>query len=278
MESDCLVKYTCKICNILPTHPILAGDGRFYHEKCIESHFKRCIDSDGSISSPVTKQPIGTQTIQPVTIPRYIEKLSSCEGLEQRSPYIDDSSQHETNSEMVRVTKEKASHGSAQHMTLLGRWYLLGEEDGIDCDVKRGIELCQAADLLGDCNAKAYLGLCLFCGFGVEKDREEGFAQLVEAAFEGSAFAAYKLGCYYFSGTHGFKEDRKNALKWLNRAEGNKHLLTSAESSKLQKYLTGSSDLTSESDQETTISHSTFDVRSEVDTVDTTAATTNLTS
>jgi len=249
MDSDCLSKYTCKICNTLPRLPVLAEDGEFYHEACIETHFKKCIDSDESISSPVTKKPMGTQTIQPVTIPRYIEKLTSYEGLEQRSQDIDDSSQHETNSEKITLTKEKASHGSAQHMALLGRWYLLGEEDGIDCDVKRGIELCQAAVLLGDCNAKAYLGLCLFCGFGVEKDREEGFAQLVEAAFEGSAFAAYKLGCYYFSGTHGFKEDWRSALKWLNRAEENKHLLTYVESSNLHKYLTlGSSYLTSDSD------------------------------
>ena len=279
MDSNRLVlKYTCKICNILPKRPVCAEDGHFYHEICLEAHFKKCIDSDESISSPVTKKPIGTQTIQPVTIPRYIEKLSSYEGLEQRLQDNDDSSQQETNSEMIRVTKEKASHGSAQHMTLLGRWYLLGEEDSIDCDIKRGIELCQAADLLGDCNAKALLGLCLFCGFGVEKDREEGFAQLVEAAIEGSAFAAYKLGCYYFSGTHGFKNDRRSALKWLTRAEGNKHLLTYTESSNLQKYLTLLADVSSESDQGTTTSQSTIDMMSEVDTVNSTAATTSLTS
>ena len=254
MDSDCLSKYACKICNALAKQPVFAEDSHFYHEACIETHFKKCIDSDESISSPVTKQPMGTQTIQPVTIPRYIEKLSSYEGLEQRLQDIDDSSQQETNSEMIRVTKEKASQGYAQHMTLLGRWYLLGEEDSIDCDAKRGIELCQAAHLLGDCDAKAYLGLCLFCGFGIEKDREEGFAQLVEAACEGSAFATYKLGCYYFSGTHGFKEDRRNALKWLNRAEGNKHLLTCTESSNLQKYLTLLADVSSESDHGTTTS------------------------
>ena len=274
MDSKRLVlKYTCKICNILPKLPVLAEDGHFYHEACIETHFKKCIDSDESILSPVTKKPIGTQTIQPVTIPRYIEKLTSYKGLEQRLQDIDDSSQHETNSEMITLTNEKASHGSA-HMVLEARWYLLGEEDGIDCDVKRGIELCQAAVLLGDCNAKAYLGLCLFCGFGFEKNREEGFAQLVEAAFEGSAFAAYKLGCYYFSGTHGFKKDRRNALKWLNRAEENKHLLTSAESSNLRKYLTlfGSSDVSTDSDQGTTISQSTIE-----DTVNSTTATTSMT-
>ena len=273
MDSNRLVsKYTCNICNTLAKRPVLAEDGHIYHETCLETHLKRCIDSDESISSPVTKKPIGTQTIQPVTIPRYIEKLTSYEGIEQVSLGRDDSSQHETNKEMIRVTKEKASQ-SAQHMALLGRWYLFGEKDDIDCDVKRGIELCQAADLLGDCNAKAYLGLCLFCGFGVEKDREEGFEQLIKAAIKGSAFASYKLGCYYFSGTHGFKEDRKKAFKWLTRADGNKHLLTYAESSYLQKYLS-----LLESDQETTISQSSFDMRSEVDTTNTTAATTNLTS
>ena len=268
MDSNRLVlKYTCKICNILPKRPVLAEDGHFYHEACFKTHYKECIDSDVSILSPVTKKPIGTQTIQPVTIPRYIEKLTSYEeGLELGSLDSNASSQQERNSEMIRVTKEKSEQGSAQHMALLGRWYLLGEEDGIDCDIKRGIELCQAADLLGDCNAKAYLGLCLFCGFGVEKDREEGFAQLVEAAIEGSAFAAYKLGCYYFSGTHGFKNDRRSALKWLTRAEGNKHLLTYTESSNLQKYLTLLADVSSESDQGTTTSQSTIDMMSEVDT------------
>jgi TPR repeat protein len=213
--------------------------------------------------------------------PRYIEKLTSYEGLEQRSQDIDDSSQHETNSEMITLTKEKSEQGSAQHMARLGRWYLFGEEDGIDCDTKRGIELCQAADLLGDCNAKALLGLCLLQGYGVEKDREEGFAQLVEAACDGSTFAAYKLGSFYFSGTHSFKEDRGNALKWLTRADGNKHLLTCAELSNLQKYLTlllRSSDLKSESEQGTTVSQSTIDIMSEVDTVNSTAATTSLTS
>lgn len=283
MDSNRLVsKYKCNICNTVTKQPVLAEDGHFYHETCLETHFKRCIDSDGSIPSPVTKQPIGSQTIQPVSIPQFIEKLASYEGLEHRSQDIDDSSQHEKNSEIIiRVTKEKSEQGSAHHMALLGRWYLFGEEDGIDCDIKRGIELCQAADLLGDCNAKAYLGLCLLHGYGVEKDREDGFIQLVEAAIEGSAFAAYKLGSYYFSGTHGFKEDRRNAIKWLNRAETNRHLLTYAELSNLQKYLTllsVSSEVSSNSDQETTICQSTIDMRSDIDTADTTAATTSLTS
>jgi TPR repeat protein len=72
-------------------------------------------------------------------------------------------------------------------MALLGRWYLLGEqEEGIECNAIEGYQWCEKAANGGDADGMAYQGICLIHGYGVVTDYNDGFTLLIDAATEGS--------------------------------------------------------------------------------------------
>ena len=60
---------------------------------------------------------------------------------------------------------------------------------------------------------------------------------MVNSMMSDTAFAAYKLGSFYYAGVHGFKEDRKRAEKWLNRASIKLSELDKSERENVCKYL-----------------------------------------
>lgn len=231
-------KYACPVCGTLPREPFLAEDGKWYHDACIEAILE-CA-GDGDVISPATQQPMGREVIFATAVQGVIEKLLSSEGLDQR--FIADETQDET--VFFDDAKLLAATGSARHQALLGRWYLFGEKDELECDPEQGYEWSKKASDQGDCNGTALEAICLLHGYGVEKNWEDGFELLIEAATDGSGFAAYKLGSYYLAGVHGFREgewcvifltnkhrfsvchqhiirvafeDRKKAVKWLSK-------------------------------------------------------------
>ncbi|KAL7542570.1 hypothetical protein ACHAXR_011898 [Thalassiosira sp. AJA248-18] len=205
-------KYVCQVCGVLPTEgPYVAEDGHFYHENCIRTIFA----GEGDVISPATKERMGKKLIFAVTGQCIIEKLLATGGVDRN--LIGGDSDDAT--AVGRETYDKAQGGSAEHMARLGRMYLYGDTEGIECSEAEGYKWCEKAADSGNTDGMAYQGICLVHGYGVDKNRNEGFELLVEAANEGSAFAAYKLGSFYYAGVHGFKEDRKRAQKWLSRAD-----------------------------------------------------------
>ena len=176
-----------------------------------------------------------------IAIPSFIEKLIVNEEEDQHQ--IEDNPKPTTCLELVKVTKDRANEGSVSHMTLLARWYLFGEQEGVDSDITEGMNWCKKAIARGNSDAKAYEAICLLHGYGddIEKNFDSGYQLLVGAYHEGSAFAAYKLGSYYLAGVHGVKRDNDNALKWLGRADSSRHMLTEFERGNLRKYLNSTS-------------------------------------
>jgi hypothetical protein len=105
--------------------------------------------------------------------------------------------------ECIADTVVLAKTGSAQHMAILGRWHLFGEQPSVEVDVKLGFELVKEAHEMNNIEATAYYGHCLIRGLGVEKNKTDGYELLVDATGEGSGagkdFAAYTLGfCYRY--------------------------------------------------------------------------------
>mmetsp|Transcript_38161 Transcript_38161/g.80304 ORF Transcript_38161/g.80304 Transcript_38161/m.80304 type:complete len:295 (+) Transcript_38161:61-945(+) len=225
-------KYKCPKCGELPKNPYAAEDGKFYHEPCILELIESA--GSGNIISPATNKPMGNKVIHAKTIQCLIEKIISNEGVDQN--HVGQHSE-DTTAEKIRKTKESARDGSAKHMALLGRWHVFGEQEGMECDEIEGYRWCERAAEKGNVSGMAYQGMCLLHGYGIEKDRYEGFELLVDAANEGSAFAAYKLGSFYYAGVHGFKEDRKKAQKWLSRANSKLSELEPSERGNVHKYL-----------------------------------------
>ena len=154
------------------------------------------------------------------------------------------------------VTKTTAMQGDVEHIMILAKWYLFGDKDGIDRDAKLGYKWCERAADLDNPFGKAYQGVCLVCGLGVERDFEEGNDLLVEAASQEvddeargksnslqncrfpcntsvsnrrfilhpdahffTDFAAFHLGCFYKHGKYGFRLTLKKAQKWFAKVQ-----------------------------------------------------------
>ena len=141
---------------------------------------------------------------RPKTIPSFIEKLVTSEGIDCQLEGVDqqllDQEFPLSNEELIRETKEKADEGSSFHMALLGRWILFGEQE-FDCNPSAGFEICKEAAEKGDCNALAYQAICLLHGIKddtqiVEKDWYGGYELLFEAISEGSGMYKF-LHCLF---------------------------------------------------------------------------------
>jgi hypothetical protein len=72
---------------------------------------------------------------------------------------------HIPSSKDFSVTKTKTMLGDVEHITILAKWHLYGDNDGIELDAKLQYEWC----------------VCLVRGLGVERDFEEGYDLLVES-------------------------------------------------------------------------------------------------
>jgi hypothetical protein len=176
-------EYICRLCNTLPRDVVMAEDGHIYCRKCVT---ETIVADANELLSPVTGKIIGTNLVVPPTIQCLIEKLVATGGVEQKLLGVWAKQSLVEVSAYVRKTKERAEQGSPEHMALLGRWYLLGEQEGIDCNAETGYKWCKEAARQDNADGMAYQGFCLVQGYGIEKNRNEGFELLVEAANYGS--------------------------------------------------------------------------------------------
>eukprot|EP00804_Cyclotella_cryptica_P022872 CCRYP_005070-RA/>CCRYP_005070-RA protein AED:0.11 eAED:0.11 QI:159/0.66/0.5/1/1/1/4/21/584 len=185
---------------------------------------------------------VTTSVTTPVTIQCLIDNIISNGSVDIEILGKSNEMSAEEASESIGDTKEKARKGSAKHMCTLSRWYLFGEKEEVDSDDDEAYKWCKQAADAGDVDGMAYQGYCFIHGHGVDKNREEGYELLVDAACDGSAFAAYTLGCFYHTGLHGFKSDAQRAVKYLNMAtkfnsEGNCNGLNKTEIENVKRYL-----------------------------------------
>lgn len=191
--NDVASLYTCGVCGKLPMRraaekegeeerPVAAEDGHFYHESCIKREFERA--GDGGVISPVTKLPMGEKLIFAKTVQCLLETLSR-NVVDQEM--LVEASHCATKSVSLIETKKKAEGGSLKHMALLGRWYLLNEVEGTERNATKGFGWCKNAADNGDCDGMAYQAIWMLHGYDeIQKNRNEGFELLVEAANEGS--------------------------------------------------------------------------------------------
>lgn len=173
-------EYACKVCGVLPTDPYFAEDGHCYHEACIRTVFD--CSGPGMVISPATHEPMGRHLIFAKGVQCFIEKM-----LVTKEVNADLIGEENMDQEIkVQKTLQLAHEESPEHMALLGRWYLLGEQEGVEPNDEECYKWCEKAADLGNADGMAYQGVCLVHGHGVEKDRNEGFELLIDAANDGS--------------------------------------------------------------------------------------------
>ena len=188
-------RFACKVCGYLPEErPFVAEDGHFYHEECLRDLFRRAGADAAAVVSPATGRGMGTKAIFAKTIKCLIAKIAAHDDVDRRLLRPDSGAR--ASAERVRLATERARAGAAKDMALLARWHLFGEQEGFDCDSTEGYYWSEKAADAGDADGMAYQGLYLLNGHGVERNRNEAFELLVDAANEGSG--VYRLCPSYF--------------------------------------------------------------------------------
>jgi len=174
------IEFICPICHMLPIDPVLAEDGFIYCKGCIGE----IVDGgDSQVISPMTGEPMETTLIYSDTVKETIRDLTECEELEDGIKGAWAAGKQCTSTgDRILDTKKKAKHGDVEHMVILSRWYLFGEQDGVKRDANKGYNWCKLAADQGDMTGKAYQGYCLIRGLGVERDWEDGYELLIEVA------------------------------------------------------------------------------------------------
>jgi hypothetical protein len=232
---------------MLPFDPVIAEDGFVYDKECIGKFI-------AIGRSPMTGEQMGATLISSNSVRETIQVLAQCVGIDTALLGAWPKKQGDLND--FSVTKTKAMQGDVEHIMILAKWYLFGDKDGIDRDAKLGYKWCERAADLDNPFGKAYQGVCLVCGLGVERDFEEGNDLLVEAASQEvddeargksnslqncrfpcntsvsnrrfilhpdahffTDFAAFHLGCFYKHGKYGFRLTMKKAQKWFAKVQ-----------------------------------------------------------
>ncbi|MBF0503314.1 MAG: sel1 repeat family protein [Candidatus Riflebacteria bacterium] len=87
-----------------------------------------------------------------------------------------------------------------------------------NCNYKEASQWLQNGVEHGDARAQTCLGILYMYGFGVNKDRKEGFKLYLKAVAQDAAIAKYFLGFLYENGEEGIPQDYKEAVKWYREA------------------------------------------------------------
>ena len=124
----------------------------------------------------------------------------------------------------VEWYEKAAKHNNIDAIYNLGLIYLNGREgslDSIAVDYTKAYAYLKKATELGDSDAKAYLGIMYYNGFGVARSFDKALKYYKESSAEGSARGDFYLGICYYYGDCGVQVDRGKAIELIKRASKN---------------------------------------------------------
>ena len=204
-------EYVCPLTLELLVDPVVAKDGRIYERSHILAWLSR------NATSPLTREPMGTELTPVPLIRNTIEKLVSSGAIEGD---IAKAWQKKLKQETkVKEMRAKAEGGDGQAMWLLGKWYEHGV-NGLLIDDAQIFAWFERSAAARDPRGLADFGQCLLVGElgdGGPQDNALGLVNVTEAAHLGSDLGAYLLGRGFFGGEFGLPEDHRRARYWLKK-------------------------------------------------------------
>ena len=206
-------EYVCPLTLELPVDPVVAKDGQIYERSHILAWLSR------NATSPVTREPMGTELTPVPIIRNSIEKLVSSGAIEGdiAEAWQKASAKKRADEMLVKETRAKAEGGEGDAMYLLGAWYQLGM-NGLAVDKAQARAWYERSAATRDPMGLSSFGSCLLRGAGGPQNTSLGLVYITDGAHLGSNFGAYTLGKAFFAGRHGLPEDRVQARFWLKKA------------------------------------------------------------
>ena len=204
-------EYVCPLTLELLVDPVMAKDGRIYERSHILAWLSR------NATSPITREPMGTELTPVPLIRNTIEKLVSSGAIE--GDIAEAWQKASAKKTLVKETRARAEGGDGQAMWLLGKWYEHGV-NGLLIDDAQIFAWYERSAAARDPRGLATFGSCLLVGElgdGGPQDNALGLVNVTEAAHLGSDLGAYLLGRGFFAGDWGLPEDHRRARYWLKK-------------------------------------------------------------
>ena len=199
-------EHICPLTLGLLVDPVVAKDGQIYERSHILAWLSR------NATSPVTREPMGTELTPVPRIRNSIEKLVSSGAIEGEIVEAWQKSK-------VKECRAKAEAGDGEAMYELGKWYEHGV-NGLPIDDAQIFAWFERSAAARDPRGLADFGQCLLVGElgdGGPQDNALGLVNVTEAAHLGSDLGAYLLGRGFFGGEHGLPEDHGRARYWIKK-------------------------------------------------------------
>ena len=200
---DVAAEYVCPLTLELLVDPVVAKDGQIYERSHILAWLSR------NATSPVTREPMGTELTPVPIIRNSIEKLVS-------SGAIEGDIAEAWQKSKVKECRAKAEAGDTEAMYRLGGWYQFGGY-GLAIDEAQARAWLERSAAARDPKGMACFGRFLLRGIGGPEDNAFGLVNVTEAAHLGSAMGACILGEVFFRGSFGLPKDPVRARFWLKK-------------------------------------------------------------
>ena len=196
-------EYVCPLTRELPVDPVVATDGRIYERSHILAWLSR------NATSPVTREPMGTELTPMPLIRNSIEKLVM-------SGAIEGDIAEAWQKSKVKECRAKAEAGDTEAMYRLGAWYQFGGY-GLAIDEAQARAWLERSAAARDPKGMACFGRFLLRGIGGPEDNAFGLVNVTEAAHLGSDLGAYILGLAFGAGRDGLPKVPAFARFWLKK-------------------------------------------------------------
>ena len=195
-------EHVCPLTLGLLVDPVVAKDGQIYERSHILAWLSR------NATSPVTREPMGTELTPVPRIRNSIEKLVSSGAIEGdiAEAWQKASAKKRADETKVKETREKAEGGDGDAMYSLGKWYEHGV-NGLAIDEAQARAWFERSAAARHPPGMACFGRNLLRGIGGPEDNVFGIMNVTEAAHMGTDFAAYWLGAWFLKGELGLPKD-----------------------------------------------------------------------
>ena len=205
-------EHICPLTLGLLVDPVVAKDGQIYERSHILAWLSR------NATSPVTREPMGTELTPVPLIRNSIEKLVSSGAIEGdiAEAWQKASAKKRADETKVKETREKAEGGDGDAMYCLGMCYRSGR-GGLAQDAVQSRAWFERSAAARDPRGLAALGECLLRGIGGPQNYAFGLVNVTAAAELGSDYGAYLLGQVFFIGKYDLPKDPVRARYWFRK-------------------------------------------------------------
>lgn len=216
-------EYVCPITHELFIDPVTAEDGRVYERAALLRMFEGMTDERGNdlfgdIRSPITNEDMGQALLAAHQVRSALAALIAAGVIagERARTWQEVMDKREGDRRTVASVKKQCDEGDTASMLILGRLFETGGL-GLEVDLTKAYGLYHQAAMEGDAQAACRVGDMSLKGKGVARDADVANKFFFAAALMGSEHACSYMGNVLSKGINGYELDEGSAVVWFKK-------------------------------------------------------------